>query len=283
MKLFRYALMITLASELAGPLAAQQARPKRLLFIGESKGFQHDSISYAAGTLWKLGHDNKLWEMYIRTDTQLITKKKLEGNAKNLDYFDAVVFYTTGELDMDDSQKADLLSFVKDDGKGFVAVHSATDTFYKWPEYGDMVGGYFDQHPWNTFDAPLIVEDPSFPGMKYMPKAFVMKDEIYQAKDFSRDKVRVLMRLDENKVDLTAKNVHRTDKDFAVMWVRNYGKGRVFYTALGHREDVWDPNTPENFKRENPREVSDAYQKHILGGIQWALGLEKGDAKPQSK
>jgi len=268
MKLFRCALMMTLAAAVALPLAAQQAKPKRILFIGESKGFQHDSISNAAGTLWKLGHDNKLWEMYIRTDTQLITKKKLEGNAKNLDYFDAVVFYTTGELDMDDSQKADLLSFVKDDGKGFVAVHSATDTFYKWPEYGDMVGGYFDQHPWNTFDAPLIVEDPSFPGMKYMPKAFVMKDEIYQAKDFSRDKVRVLMRLDENKVDLTAKNVHRTDKDFAVMWVRNYGKGRVLYNALGHVDAVWD--RPD-------------IQKLWIEQMKWVLGEIPGDATPRPR
>ena len=206
--------------------------------------------------------------LYIRTDTQLITKKKLEGNAKNLDYFDAVVFYTTGELDMDDSQKADLLSFVKDDGKGFVAVHSGTDTFYKWPEYGDMVGGYFDQHPWNTFDAPLIVEDPSFPGMKYMPKAFVMKDEIYQAKDFSRDKVRVLMRLDENKVDLTNKNVHRTDKDFAVMWVRNYGKGRVLYNALGHVDAVWD--RPD-------------IQKLWIDQMKWVLGEIPGDATPRPR
>jgi uncharacterized protein len=268
MKLFRFALMIALVSALAGPLAAQQARPKRILFIGESKGFQHDSISDAAGTLWKLGHDNQLWETYIRTDTQLITKKKLEANAKNLDYFDAVVFYTTGELDMDESQKADLLSFVKDDGKGFIAIHSGTDTFYKWPEYGEMVGGYFDQHPWGTFNAPLVVEDPAFPGMKYLPKAFVMKDEIYQAKNFSRDKVRVLLRLDEKKLDLANKNVHRTDGDFAVMWARNYGKGRVLYNGLGHVEAVWD--RPD-------------IQKMWIDQMKWALGVLPGDATPRPR
>ena len=65
--------------------------------------------------------------------------------------------------DMDESQKADLLSFVRDDGKGFVGVHSAPDTFYKWPEYGEMVGGYFDGHPWNTFKAPILIEDPRTP------------------------------------------------------------------------------------------------------------------------
>ncbi|MCL5746006.1 MAG: ThuA domain-containing protein, partial [Acidobacteria bacterium] len=206
----RFALVLALAVGVCGSLGAQQARKKRLLIIGQTKGFQHDSVSYAMGTLWKLGHDTGLWDTYLKTDCQLITKKPLTGNAKNLNFFDAVAFYTTGELDMDDSQKADLLSFVKDDGKAFIAIHSGTDTFYKWPAYGDMVGGYFDQHPWGTFDAPLVVEDPSFPGMQFLPRAFTMKDEIYQSKDFSRDKVRVLVRLDENKLDYTKKNIHRT-------------------------------------------------------------------------
>ncbi len=92
-------------------------------------------------------------------------EEKLEYNAKNLNDFDAVLFYTGGTLEMDDQEKADFLSFVHDDGKGFIGVHSATITFTDWPEYGDMIGGYFDEHPWGTFDAPIVVEDPSFPGM----------------------------------------------------------------------------------------------------------------------
>ena len=136
---------------------------KRILIIGETKGFQHDSVSTAMGSLWKMGHDSGLWEAYLRTDCQLITKKKLDANAKNLSYFDAIVFAsTTMELAMDDSQKADMLSFIHDDGKGFVGVHAALDTFYNWPEYGEMIGGWFDQHPWGTFNAPIILEDPSF-------------------------------------------------------------------------------------------------------------------------
>src|ERR1700732_210321 len=95
----------------------------------------------------------------VRTDTQLITKKKLAaGNAKNLDYFDAIYLYTTGELPLDDEQKASLLSFVHDDGKGIIGGHSAIDTLYKWPEYGEMMGAYFDNHPWGQFMAPIIVE-----------------------------------------------------------------------------------------------------------------------------
>ena len=73
---------------------------------------------------------------------------------------------------MDDQQKADFLSFIHDDGKGFIGVHSATITFTKWPEYGEMMGGYFDEHPWGTFDAPILVEDAAFPGMKQWAEVF---------------------------------------------------------------------------------------------------------------
>src|SRR5262249_7828793 len=151
----------------------------------------------------------------------------------NLNSFDAVIFYTSGELEMDVQQKADFLSFIHDDSKGFLGFHSATITFTEWPEYGDMIGGYFDEHPWVTFDAPLIVEDPKFPGMQQWPAAFTLRDEIYQIKDYSREKVRVLMRLDPTKLDLKNSHVHRTDGDFAVTWARTYGKGRVFYSCLG--------------------------------------------------
>jgi uncharacterized protein len=269
MTAFRLVVAAVLAAGLTGlPAAEQQSKPKRVLFIGQTKGWQHESTSYAAGTIWKLGHDTGLWETYIKTDCQLITKKKLPLNAKNLNDFDAVLFYTTGELDMDDSQKADLLSFVKDDGKGFASIHSGNDTFYKWPEYGEMVGGYFDGHPWGTFDAPLVVEDPAFPGMKYLPKSFAMSDEIYQARNFSRDKVRVLLRLDADKLDLSNKRVHRTDKDFAVVWARDYGKGRVLYNGLGHVEAVWD--RPD-------------IQKMWIDQVKWLVGALPGDATPRPK
>ena len=83
-------------------------------------------------------------------------------------------------------QKADLLSFIRDDGKGFIGIHSAAITFTGWPEYGEMLGRYFDGHPWGQFNAPLVVEDSKFPGMKHFPAAFTLFDEIYQIKDFSR-------------------------------------------------------------------------------------------------
>ena len=97
---------------------------------------------------------------------------------------------------MDDGQKKDMLSFIHDDGKGFVGIHAALDTNYKWPEYGEMIGGWFDEHPWTTFNAPIINEDPDFPAVRHFPKSFVKYDEIYQPKDWSRDKVNVLLSLD---------------------------------------------------------------------------------------
>src|SRR5277367_523122 len=170
--------------------AAPPAAPpmKHLLFLGEEKGYRHEAVSHAAATIERLGRESGLWATTIRTDTEVLTKKKIEYNAKTLNDFDAVMFYTGGDLETNDEQKASLLSFVHDDGKGFIGIHSATITFTSWPEYGEMIGGYFDEHPWFTFDAPVIVEDPNFPGMKHLPPSFTMKDEIYQIKDYSREK-----------------------------------------------------------------------------------------------
>ncbi len=138
---------------------------KRILVIGQTKGFEHDSVSDTMGTIWKMGHDTGLWDTYMRTDTELITKGTVGANGKNLDAFDALVFAsTTGELDLSDAQKKDMMAFIHDDGKGFVGVHAALDTNYKWPEYGEMIGGWFDEHPWTTFWAPIVNEDPNFPA-----------------------------------------------------------------------------------------------------------------------
>ncbi len=257
--------LVILATLSVIPMPAQQAK-KRILAIGSVKGYQHDATTHGLATIWKMGQETGLWDTFIRTDVELLTKKKLTANAKNLDYFDLVVFYTTGELEMDDQQKKDLLSFIRDDGKGFIGVHSAADTFYQWPEYGEMVGGYFDHHPWNTFQAPVLVEDRAHPFVKHFPPSFTVHDEIYQFKNYSRDRVRVLMRLDAAKLDMQNKNVRRTDGDFAVAWLRNYGKGRVFYSTLGHTESSW--NRPD-------------VQKMWLEAIRWALGLSEADATPR--
>jgi type 1 glutamine amidotransferase len=259
----RSALCVGLASEL---LAQSSVPKKRLLIIGEEKGYRHEAIPHAMATIERLGRELQLWDTYIRTDTEPLTKKKLEYNAKNLNAFDAVLFYTGGTLEMDDQQKADFLSFIHDDGKGFVGIHSASITFTKWPEYGEMLGGFYDQHPWGTFDAPIMVEDAAFPGIKQWPKSFILNDEIYQVKMFSRENTRVLMRLDASKLDLKNPRVHRQDNDFAVTWAKMYGKGRVFYSTLGHVEANWD--RPE-------------MQTMLTGAIKWALRLVDADVTPR--
>ncbi len=264
-------LVVFLLTALAFSTIEAQPKPrkKRVLAIGAVKGFQHDAVSDGLATMWKMGQETGLWDTFVRTDTELITKKKLGSNAKNLDYFDAVFFYTTGELDMDAEQKAALISFVRDEGKGFIGAHSAIDTFYKWPEFGDMVGAYFDNHPWGTFQAPVVVEDRGSAMTKAFPDSFVIHDEIYQPSAiFSRANVRVLMRLDETKLDLNSKGVKRADRDFAVAWIKKYGQGRVFYSTFGHREDAW----------QRP-DVQSMYSE----ATKWALGLTEADATPRPR
>ena len=117
-----------------------------------------------------------------------------------------------------------------------------------------------------TFDAPLVVEDPAFPGMRHLARRFTMKDEIYQIKDFSRKDVRVLLSLDARRSTSPRRGVHRKDKDFAVIWARDYGKGRVLYNGLGHVPDVWD--RPE-------------IQKMWVEMVEWSMGLRPGDATPR--
>jgi type 1 glutamine amidotransferase len=267
MKIPRIVLLVICLSVSVPALAQAAAPPKKhLLVLGEEKGYRHESVSHAMATIERLGQETGLWDTVIRTDTEVLTKKKLEYNAKNLNDFDAVFFFTAGELEMDAQQKADLLSFVHDDGKGFIGIHAATITFTEWPEYGKMIGGYFDEHPWGTFDAPIVVEDPNFPGMQPWPRSFVLRDEIYQIKNFSRDHLRVLMRLDASKLDLGNPKVHRTDRDFAVTWAKMYGKGRVYYSTLGHVKENWD----------NPQ-----LQKMLTEAIKWAMGLVDADVTPR--
>jgi type 1 glutamine amidotransferase len=250
--------------------APPQTHIKHVLVVAQTNGFEHDSVPDAMAAIYRMGHDTNLWEATLRTDTENITKKETKtGNFKSLNYFDALVFAsTTGELDLTDEQKSDMLSFIKDDRKGFVGVHAALDTNYKWPEYGEMIGGWFDQHPWSTFEAPIILEDPNFPAVRHFPKEFMKRDEIYQAKSWSRDKENVLLSLDASKLDYNNPRVHRQDHDFAVAWAKMYGKGRVFYSTLGHTKESWDD--PD-------------IQKMYFEAIKWALGMTEGSTASHPK
>jgi type 1 glutamine amidotransferase len=259
--------------------SAPPTRKHVLAWADVRTGYQHDSISHAVATIERLGRESGAYDTFIRTDSQLITKHPItfpagtgiatgeEFNVRNLNYFDAIFFFGVREIDLSREQRADLLSFVKDDGKGFVAAHSAVTAFFSWPEFGEMLGGRFDEHPWGVADGTVVVDDPTFPAMRHLARASVFHDELYQIKDFSRDKIRVLAHLDPSRLDLTKPLVHRKDGDFPAAWAKTYGKGRVFYSILGHDAEAWD----------NP-----TLSKMYFEAIRWALGLVDGDATPSS-
>jgi putative heme-binding domain-containing protein len=148
-----------------------------------------------------------------------------------------------------------LLDYVKNGG-AFAGAHCATDTFYALPEYGEMVGAYFDGHPWHE-KVRMKVEDREHVATKHLGESFEIEDEIYQFKaPFDRAKLHVLTSLDTASVDMKRDGVHRTDGDFATSWTKDFGRGRVFYTGLGHGADVW----------------KDArFEQMLVGGFRWAM------------
>jgi uncharacterized protein len=283
---------------LAGVIAActlglatpAQAAPKRVLVVTVTLGFRHSSIPTAERVLAELGRESDAFTVeYARVNPNDAQFKGDDGkpdkakinaaikdvlaekmSAQALQKYDAIIFAnTTGDLPLPDNDA--FLDWIKS-GKGFVGMHSATDTFPGFPGYTEMIGGHFKTHA-AQLEVQPINQDPECPACAHLPKGWKVFDEIYQMKDFDPAKVHGLLTLDK-KPDVK----DPSPGEYPIAWCKEYGKGRVFYTSLGHREDVWDPNWPD---RKNPKEVAEAYQKHILVGIKWALGLEKMNAKPQ--
>ena len=190
---------------------------------------------------------------------------------ENLKNYDAVIFdSTTGDLPIPDQDG--FLDWIKQ-GHAFIGIHSATDTFHHWPGYLDMIGAEFVKH-----GAQLPVEcinmDPKHPSTAQLPPRWsIGQEEIYNFRGYDPTKVHELLALDISPLD------RKTPGHFPISWCKMYGQGRVFYTALGHREDLWDANPIPG--RKNTPEIAAQYQQTLLGGIQWALGLEPGDATPQ--
>jgi len=222
-------------------------KTKKLLMLTHSAGFKHDYLPTARGTVRELGDKSGKFQTVDTEDCSLV-------DPETLSEYSALLFATTGELPMDELQKKALLKFVGDGG-GFIGVHNATDTFYEFPEYGEMLGGYFQAHPW-TQEIAAIVEDQSHPATKHLPKTFTVKEEVYTMKDWSREKTHVLISLDNNSVDLSKGT--RSDNDYALCWWHTHGKGRVFYTAFGHFKELWK---------------EEWFRKHLLNGILWAMKL----------
>jgi len=247
-------LMLALGVGVLGSTAAgfaQTAKKGRLLYMTLTKGFHHETVDLSKQIVKEIGDKSGAFETAVTEDVGAFTK----DNLKN---YDAVMFNTTGELPMTDQQKKDFMDFVRG-GKGFVGVHSATDTFYMWGEFGEMIGGYFNGHPWHEM-VTVEVADPSSPLVGSLAPSFKINDEIYQVSDFQAKDSHVLLRLDPRSVDLKKPGVMRRYYGWPIAWTRPWGKGRVYYNGLGHDDWVW----------KDPR-----YQDMLLNGIKWVMGLKK--------
>ncbi len=248
---------LRLAAVVSAALACGLARggAHRVLFFSQTQGYRHKVIPYAKTVVAALGRESGKFEVEECADCT-------KWSADYLGRYDAIVSFGSGELPLSEENKKALLEFVRG-GKGFVAIHSAAYMCpkSKWPGYAEMLGAVFVNHPWHQ-KVRVIVEDRKHPATAHLGETFEIHDEIYQFGSWSRQKTHVLLSLDNSSVDVKNKRVRRKDLDFALAWCHTYGKGRVFYTALGHDRNVWD----------DPR-----FRKHVLGGILWALGEADAD------
>jgi len=249
-------LAVALACQ-ATATSQPRARPI-LLMVTYSGAYQHEVVrreppdrpSIAERTVVELGQRSGAFDVSRLCTSDELARLTVEALAGSR----AVLFFTTGSLPLRQEVRRALFDFVRRGG-GFVGVHSATDTWYEVGDYGALVGAYFDGHPWHQ-RVRVVVEDPAHPSTRHLGEGFEITDEIYQFRAWSRTKVHVLLRLDPRSVDIGKGK--RADRDYALAWLKRYGGGRVFYTALGHRPEVWED---ERFRR------------HLLEGIRWVLGL----------
>jgi type 1 glutamine amidotransferase len=281
---FRIVLLSSLAIALSA--SAADAPKRKILFFSKSSGYEHEVISWKKGqpsvaekSLLELGDENN-WEFIFSKDGSKFSTEYLNG-------FDAVMFYTTGDLcsegtdkhpPMTPAGKQALFDYVRS-GKGFIGTHSASDTFHtdnesqKGPEryvnhyekadpYVRFLGAEFIKHGAQQVAKNTVI-DSKFPGFETLGPDFSFQEEWYSLKDFAPD-IHVLTILDAPAM----KGVEYERPPFPNTWARMEGKGRVWYTSMGHREDVWT----------NP-----IFRKALKGGVQWACGDVKADVTPNLK
>jgi len=285
--------------------------PKKLLVVTVTTGFRHSSIETAEKVIQQLGEKSGAFTVDFvhqpegqpknpgkppvrdeKKDTDESFAKKSEAyskalaefNAANKVWGDKIKAYMTEQMAIEKIKKYDGFIFANTtgdllfpdrdgfvelirEGRAFVAMHSGSDTYHPFRGYIDMLGGEFQTHKAQVEIQP-IVHDRAHAAAKMFPEGWKVFDEIYIIKSYDPARVHQILGLNEHPND-------KTPGYFPVSWVREEGKGRVFYTSLGHREDVWDPEwkagTPD---RKNSPEIAQTYQKHILGGIKWALKME---------
>ncbi len=287
-------------SDISGMMAALPDKPfetpqrlRHVLVLCRAAGWVHTSIPLAAKMVEYLGDKTGAWMTDITYDSAMITPE-------NLKQYDALFLdSTTGEFLDDPNDKAvsglrrqALLSFVKG-GKGVAGIHAATDSYHTsgrpsspgaeppaetgtWPEFNEMIGGFFKFHWSYPTLIPVKIDDPNSPLTSMFPaRGYEIVDETYTfAQDsFSRKRVHVLTSINYKKMSAEDKAkepaaTRRTDGDYALSYIQRVGDGRVFYEAHGHDEKIY---------------FSRPFVAHMLAGIQYALGDLKADDSPSEK
>ena len=249
--------------------AAEPAKKARVLFVTQSAGFRHGSVTRKEGELspaeiaiTQLGQQSGLFEVHCTQDCAS------DFTRDNLQNYDIVMFYTTSDKgkSKDPSIAKDDLEYFLNDwlkqrGHGFIGFHSATDTYHNHQPYWELIGGTFTGHPWNnTNKVTITVHDAEHPGVKPFGKEdFVFTDEIYQYTHWQPEKVRVLWSLNMEKCE------PKMPYQVPVAWCKEWGQGKMFYNNLGHNEATWTNKT---------------FLKSVEGSVRWVMNLESGDAKP---
>jgi len=261
------------------------AQARRLLVFSRSWGYKHSAIPYGAQAVALMGQKTKAFEAVLADDDTMF-------EPQNLKQFDAILFNNTNneiflpenfdKLPAEEQAKArardemlknSLVAFLCGGG-GLAVTHAGVASFRQWPEFGNIIGARFDNHPWGAGSTVVLrVEEPSHPlAAAFKEPVFIVTDELYQVTDpYSRDKVRVLVSIDPTRTRITPQQraaIHRADMDFPMTWVKSYGRGRVFYCALGHQHELfWNP----------------VVLQHYLDGIQFVLGDIEADVTPSAK
>lgn len=307
MKLPRLSTLLAMCTTLVALGLPAVAAPKKVLVVTVTTGFRHSCIPLSEEIFRKLAAESgqftvdfvsqpalktpmrpkpkggntpaqkaelKAWQDEEKAALQpLIVEELKKLSPANLKKYDCVVFAsTTGDLPIPDKQG--LVDWVAA-GHGFVGVHAATDTFHGYTPFVDMIGGEFLKHG-PQVEVDCLNCDHQHAAVKHLPASWTVFDEIYQFKNYEQKKVRDLLRLDKHPND-------KTPGHYPVSWCKSFGKGKIFYTSLGHREDMWDPGYTDKQGRKNIPDIAKQYQAHVLGGLLWALGLAPGSSAPQAK
>lgn len=263
--------------------------PKRLLFLTHAGLYKHPSLAPAEQAVMELGKSGGFEVTSLEGYKQNADALDLSMiTAEYLARFDGLMLMTNGNLPLTETQRRAIMDFVRS-GKALVGAHCATLTHYNDPAFGEMFGAYYLRSIVPTGQVTrgrisvLKVEDQSHPATKMLGPSWPLNEEYYEfgrtvwdasrpdenvsqvgrlpiLLAFSRDRVNVLLSLDTERTDISDLQGIQRGGDYPQAWSHDYGKGRVFYTSLGHREDIWatDP----------------VFRAHMRGGIRWALGLE---------